>query len=177
MGKIPKPEHQKSRGKCIFCKEWGVSKEHVFPDWLQQLLPKGPNDTHQHGTVIWALDTNGIPIRVPTIRRRQGQASSKKVRTVCENCNNGWLSALEERTKPLLRRMVCGKPHRLNDLDQRMLATWVAKTAMVAEGVQAGVTAIPQTNRDLLMSSLAPPVRMDRVDLGIPRNQMDHSHA
>src|SRR5262249_20846943 len=127
--KRPKPP-----GKCIFCGRRGqLSKEHVFPDWLSQLFPKSPSDTHQHGTVTWKTAPDGKPFRTPVIRRRQGQAGSKKVRTVCETCNNGWLSVLENTTKPLLSEIVRGRARLLDNSDQLILATWIAKTAMVAE--------------------------------------------
>jgi len=144
-------------GRCIFCggaSGRSMSKEHVFPDWLRQLFPRSPNSTHVHGAIIWDDDTL-TPNTMKT--RKQGHVSTKKVRVVCEGCNNGWLSALEERTKPLLSYLIMGKFCWLGQDEQLLLATWVAKTVMTAEFLRRDKVAIPSTDREWIMGNLSPP--------------------
>jgi hypothetical protein len=59
-----------------------------------------------------------------------------KLKRLCAGCNNGWMSRLEERTKPILVRLLENEPVLL-DLDaQAEVARWAIKTAMVVEGVE-----------------------------------------
>lgn len=152
MGRTPR-----LAGRCIFCGRTGLSKEHVLPDWLQTLFPRSPTDTHTVGSFDWV----GIPGHVAPIqssKRRQGQAGRRKVRVVCEtNCNNGWLSRLETATKPLLLDLVQGYSRTLTVDDQKCLATWIAKTTMVAEFIRKDQVAVSQATRDRFYTFIEPP--------------------
>jgi hypothetical protein len=144
-------------GKCIFCNGASgtrLSKEHIFPDWLRQLFPRSPADSHTHGRTSWV----GLePFTVRT--KKQGQAGSRRVKVVCQKCNNEWLSALEKRTQPLLMMLIEGTPFALDADSQRLLATWAAKTIMAAEFIHPEKVAVPAEDRASLMRNLAPPER------------------
>jgi hypothetical protein len=134
-----------------------MSKEHLFPDWLEQLFPRSPSDTHTHGNTTWVDMTPGGKTPITQERKRQGQAATLKVRVVCETCNNGWLSRLEERTKPLLTHLIKGHAISLGVQEQLQLATWAVKTIMTAEFYDRKKVAIPQDERTSLMQNLFPP--------------------
>ena len=94
--------------KCIFCNGASgtrLTKEHIFPDWLRRLFPRSPTDTHTHGHTSW----KGLQ-PVTSLTKKQGQAGSRRVKVVCQKCNNEWLSGLEKRTKPLLLMLIHGMP-------------------------------------------------------------------
>lgn len=129
----------------------------MFPDWLKQLFPRSPTDTHTHGAFSWLTMDDGSVTVSPTARKKQGQASTKKVRVVCVECNNQWLSKLEERTKPLLSTLVPGQPVNIGPAEQLLLATWAVKTVMTAEFIEPNEIAIPQDHRTLLRKTLTPP--------------------
>jgi hypothetical protein len=143
--------------KCIFCNGASgtrLTKEHIFPDWLRQFFPRSPTDTHTHGLTSW----KGLePVTART--KKQGQAGSRRVKVVCQECNNEWLSGLEKRAKPLLIMLIRGMPFTLNADAQRLLAVWAAKTVMTAEFVDPTKVAIPAVERASLMRDLAPPQR------------------
>jgi len=146
--------------RCIFCdgaSGTSLSKEHVFPAWLRRVFPRSPTDTHTHGTVSWIDLAQGGLAPVTNQRQRQGQASTRKVRVVCEQCNNGWLSAMEVRTKPLLLGLMQGERIELGPEEYLLLATWAAKTIMTAEFIDGSRIAIPPQARHALMQCLCPP--------------------
>jgi hypothetical protein len=134
--------------RCIFCGGFGVTKEHVFPDWLRAIFPRLPTDTHTFGS----LDMVHMPtvghVFIPQRKQGQGQAGVKTVKVVCGPCNNGWLSAMEEETKPLLERMVYGSQGILGAAEQKQLAVWIAKTTMTAEYLMPKEVAIYQMERE-----------------------------
>src|SRR5260221_10532881 len=160
MARPPRRKNLKPPGNCIFCSGASgssLSKEHVLPNWLRVLFPRNPADTHTHGITSWVELSPGGLTPVTVRRKKQGQASTKRVRVVCERCNNGWLSQLETRTKPLLFRLIRAERVVLGSDEQSLLAVWAAKTIMTAEFVERDKVAIPQTNRTSLMQTLSPP--------------------
>lgn len=89
--------------------------------------------------------------------RHQGQAGTRKVRVVCNCCNNGWMNELETKAKPILEALICGHPFSITPHEQSVMATWVTKTTMTAEFLKPRETAIPFIERNYIMSNLAPP--------------------
>jgi hypothetical protein len=111
---------------CIFCGSTGkLTAEHVFPDWSQPYLvsPYGPG-THQRQ--ILRADGNNDDWSY------EGDPATATVRTVCEPCNNGWMSDLEGRAKPNLLSMIKGYGRTYYPDGQKLLATWAVKTALVS---------------------------------------------
>jgi len=133
----------KPPGKCIFCGGFGLTKEHVFPDWLRQIFPRLPTDTHTMGVLSFPSAQRGF------IRKRgQGQLGSKKVRVVCKACNNGWLSEMEGDTQGILRPLILGTTRVLTINDQARLAAWITKTTMIVEYLVREQPAIRQAERE-----------------------------
>ena len=133
--------------RCIFCKNEGSSQEHIFPDWLRVLFPRSPADTHMSRTTTWEKAKSGTLYAMPIFKNHKGHSGSKKLRVVCRYCNNGWMSRLENRTRPILMRLIQGHPHRLSTFDQATLAACAAKTIMVAEFGYPHAIAIPDVER------------------------------
>lgn len=144
-------------GRCIFCGAFGRTKEHVFPDWMRAIFPRLPTDSHTDGAVKFDhIPTIGFVPRVSQ-QIKQGQVGAKKVVVVCRNCNNGWLSVLENSAKLLLTNLLCGREFILSETDARLMATWIAKTTMTAEFIRPNETTIPQKDRTQLYETREPP--------------------
>jgi hypothetical protein len=107
---------------CAFC---GSTKrprgrEHVFADWLNSIgLESGQVEIH-----------TGRLNRVA--RRWTTEGFTATVRAVCDDCNHGWLSQLEGAAKPVLTPLILGQSTELSVDDQRLIAVWAFKTALVA---------------------------------------------
>jgi hypothetical protein len=108
--------------KCIFCQddERKITKEHLFPDWLSKMYDStvtGINEgTNADGTIAYSY----------TSKIFQQTANS-----VCEVCNNGWMSQVENDVKPILSKMLRGKSFVLDKKSQIKLSTWAMKTMLV----------------------------------------------
>lgn len=151
------PQVAKSPGRCIFCGGPGLTKEHVLPDWLKAIFPRQPTDTHTHGNAAY-IDLPSVGyVPLPSRRRRQGQVGTRQVRVVCRSCNGGWLSRLEKETKPLLTQLIHGRRFTLQPDDQRLVASWIAKTCMTAEYIEPNEVSIPQSERTSISHTLEPP--------------------
>ncbi len=147
----------KQQGRCIFCGGYGLSLEHVFPDWLRKIFPRAHTDTHTEGdTVYMFVPARGYVPLAANRKKRQGQSGTRKVRVVCRKCNNGWLSTLEEGMKPILTSLIFDTPLTLLPSGQRSLATWIAKTVMTGEFIKRNDISITQTEREVFRSTLQP---------------------
>lgn len=112
---------------CVFCGGKPLTTEHVWPDWIGRLFfgyskdGRAPLAPHRASTSL------------PRESDREWTAPSfdTKVRVVCTECNNGWMSDLEVAAKPILVRMLTGKRVVLDDASQAVVSQWVVKTAMM----------------------------------------------
>lgn len=116
-------QSQSDKRTCIFCRTGVVTREHVWPEWLAKEISARTKDLVYHafrGNEDVVRDT---PVLDGVVKR------------VCKSCNEGWMSDLETESKPILLPLVFGdKPNvQLSPNDQRVLATWALKTAIVAD--------------------------------------------
>jgi hypothetical protein len=110
---------------CIFCgNDSRLTNEHVWPKWLRPHLehPAGPGTSTR--TIIRTTGTE--------TKSRPDQPATGTVKSVCEDCNNGWMSKLEAVAKPYLLALIEGKPRVVGANPRDVMATWIVKTALVA---------------------------------------------
>jgi hypothetical protein len=67
----------------------------------------------------------------------------QRVKVVCGDCNNGWMSALEWQAKPFLTSMMLGRRQELRPRIQKLLAFWAVKTALVIDHLQPKSRVVP----------------------------------
>lgn len=106
---------------CIFCHREGkrLTREHVYPDWLSKLFdPK----------IVGINEVSGDSVN----RVWQGAVFQHKLKLVCAECNNGWMSDIEGSVKDLLISLAFTHDgHTLSQESQRKLSLWVQKTVLV----------------------------------------------
>lgn len=113
------------RERCAFCNGPDPTAEHVFPQWLSREL-----------------------LSISTLVDLKAERGPRPLRTVnitapiCRKCNNRWLSVLENDVKPLLTPLVRGDECCLEQTEQKLLATWALKTAMMLD-LASGSPVIP----------------------------------
>jgi hypothetical protein len=98
-------------------------------------------------------------------KKISGDPKSRKLRIVCGKCNNGWMSELQNTTKPILVPLMQGQQIILSEQRQRLLATWVAMTVICAEYLAPLSVSIPVTERRWLFTNRTPPHTM-RIWIG-----------
>ena len=148
MGKKPRRQNLKRPGRCIFCGGPGMSKEHLFSDWLRDLFPRSPDDTHTLG-----IADEGPYRLIP----QQGHSGTKKIRTVCQTCNSGWVSAIDDAAKAVAPPIIRGERVSISPEMQKALATWLCKIAMVGDSRNRARSLVSQPQRNLMMKDRRPP--------------------
>lgn len=85
---------------------------------------------------------------------RQGAMLRRTVRSICVECNGGWMSRLEEDAKPVLTALLFGAGA-LDMTSMSVLARWAVKTSMVRGLLDTDGTtsAVPAEHRDILRST------------------------
>lgn len=111
--------------QCLFCDSSANSKEDAWPRWLTRRFA---------GVGEQPIEAE---IRGVALPPRSSRRPALSVRRVCRRCNNGWMSALENRAKPILEPLLDGQPTVLDLAARTSIAVWATKIAMVLEGVEA----------------------------------------
>lgn len=114
---------------CIFCGGKPLTKEHIFADWLQKHLPKTGLLNHDQWHKVYSApyETNEEFIK------RSGEPHSGRIKCVCADCNNGWMSSLQVDAKPILLPLIGAEPIQLFRRQKAILSTWVSMFTTVAE--------------------------------------------
>jgi len=146
----------KPPGKCIFCGGGGLTKAHIFPEWLHLL---NHEKTQHHLTEVGVFHTFTPQIRSPALRRtvHQGDSGTRKVRKVCKGCNSGWLGSLETPAKPSVLRLMSETRGLIDQPMQIALARWLCAIVMLVDASEAALSAVPQSDRDHFRQTTNPP--------------------
>jgi hypothetical protein len=119
-------------GRCIFCGRGDLSKEHIWSDWLQSIIPMTTHRFESHFNIRDALG-NLIPDQI--LKPKQGAIHTKKARCVCRKCNNEWMGHIVESAKPCAKKLVKGEKIVLSPDDQSRVASWLCLWAMAANRI------------------------------------------
>ena len=85
---------------CIFCNHNKVSKEHLWGAWWQDYYPASKHDLlKRDGHTITVRNSNDDLIAEKGLFSNVGDPLAKTTKVVCQNCNNTWMSQIEENMK------------------------------------------------------------------------------
>lgn len=122
-------------GECVFCGKGGLSKEHLWPQWLTRMIGDDATKhtrTSQTSRRLGAGVQEHAPIRTVD---KHGGTGAISLRVVCRGCNGGWMSRLQVEAKPFVAPMVAGRPFLLCTDAQRLVSLWAMMTTVVAESL------------------------------------------
>lgn len=152
-----RPKQRIAAKKCIFCQlPKRMSKEHIWGDWLKAYIPPRMN---KHTMQSVRINRPNEPA-TGNIFLKAGDPLRSKVQVVCVDCNNQWLSDIQNRAKPFLIPLIRGERTGLGSEAQQRTAAWCAMAAMTAEFIDRDpkTIAVPQSQWDWLMNNgTAPP--------------------
>lgn len=137
-----------------FCGNAGMTHEHIWNQWLHDLLPMGGSRVES-----WFVGSTDEFERPESYREvtKQGGVHTKSSRKFCGDCNNGWMGSIGEAAKPIATRLIRGEATLLNREHQAKLATWLCLMAMVADLQTRMNTRFPDSDREYMYRHRAPP--------------------
>lgn len=129
---------------CIFCGAPADSREHLLPNWLGSIFPSDEPAVHFR-------EVGGVK------KSWQRARFDEKTKVVCKECNEGWMSQLEQFAKPILAGPISrGGACALDLRAQWIAAQWAAKTSYVFQTLAPEGLA-PMTHPVLLRLNGEPP--------------------
>lgn len=135
---------------CVFCRDESkvLTLEHIHPDWLSQYFKKGL-------VAINEVAGDGIS------RSWNKAIFQDKAKIVCGDCNNRWMSDIENTTKPLLEKLIFTTDGmKLDAIAQAKVALWAQKTTLVMNKATGGKFQIPDDFYTDLYSSQTKPTKI-----------------
>lgn len=113
-----------------------VSKEHILPRWLSEEIKRPELALKQH-----LHDED----KAENELLRSHDLDSFVIKNVCRDCNNGWMSRLETRSKPILLQLMnqARDLSNLADDERRTVAGWAIKTAFMIASTQKNRFELP----------------------------------
>jgi hypothetical protein len=160
---------------CIWnCGRPADSDEDVLAEWIRDYLGA------KTGRKRWMLrDLTPIdsPIRT-TDNPRPGPRRGHRVKAdkiVCQRCNNGWMSELQNMAKLTLLAMFEGRSVTLGPSVQSTLLSWCTMTAICNH--YASRQEIDESRRDYFYKQHSPPPYTEVFLAYIPRPELDTMHA
>jgi hypothetical protein len=108
---------------CLFCGRTPVSTEHAVALWTGDVIPGSGPWTHRH------VEHHGDE----PIREWSKGVPDLKCNVPCEPCNNGWMSALEARARPVLTPLIQAKTARLEPHQLELTCFWALKTSLMLD--------------------------------------------
>ena len=108
---------------CLFCDNPAGSKEHLWAAWIHR-----------------RKDFGSLRVQIGDSPKEIRNDPEQKIDTVCGNCNNEWMSVLEQRNLPLISCLLQDIATPLDAEQQTSLSAWAVKTAMVLDSVKDQTT-------------------------------------
>src|SRR5580704_11578887 len=89
--------------KCIFCDQSKkLTKEHLWSKWTRQLVS---HDILKHEYADHVFKVDGVD---RSARTYGWDARNSTIKAVCLECNNVWMSSLDDAGKPVLSPLIKG---------------------------------------------------------------------
>ena len=127
-----------------------MSKEHIWPAWFGKMLLKSGKEKHTFGS---STEQQFRQIGDDTFEQT-GHLTSLKLRVVCEDCNNTWMSGIEAKVKPLFLNLINTQAVNLDAASQELLARWISMKVITGEHAERkqDIHVTPTTDRLQLRS-------------------------
>lgn len=142
------------RRQCCFCENPANSKEHYYSQWLKAaILKENPNltkATTMH--LIW----NRAEIPYKGRHFNQGHPVSRSVRSVCQDCNKGWMSKIQEASKDTILPLATGYWPSMNEGSYKLVATWLTMFSFSVDQVQDSISVASIQDRYKFREQKAP---------------------
>ena len=152
----PTEEQPVAPAICVFCGDpltGRRSKEHVFARWLMAHY-----DSHAKPfRIAWTSDAND-----ELLADREFAMGNLVAGRVCRDCNNGWMSDLEQDASASLLELA-SKKRPLATLDaseRKTLARWAAKTSFAARSADMGPRLVSAAQAMSLVGGAMPAVHV-----------------
>ena len=82
------------------------------------------------------IDLDGLRVQEGTSPEIIDDDLEKTINNVCHNCNNTWMSRIEDKNRPRFMLMLQNTPFTIDPGGMKILTEWAVKTAMVQDSIK-----------------------------------------
>lgn len=135
--------------RCIFCDGSPTTEEDLVADWVLRAFARSKKPQFAlAGTIV-----------APSQMRLEAAEPVSTAQVVCQPCNNGWMSRIDNAAAEVLRPLVQGQTAvDLGARAQRAIAGWIFKSALTFDALQTGNAGpLVGLRSDFAASHSAPP--------------------
>lgn len=132
---------------CVFCSREGLTKEHLWSNWIRTNLLVNANATSPHKREMG--DGRELAWDAPPF--------TAVVRCVCARCNSTWMNDIETEVQPHLTPMIQGRKRILGTKAQRALARWAFLKVLMFDQWRPDAPVVPGDHYDRFYASGEPP--------------------
>lgn len=118
--------------RCLFCQSDNISKEHIFPIWIRPFLKETTFDGLRFSN--FGDETLKRVLASSTTDGKKESSHGYTTKLVCEDCNNTWLSQLENKVKNILvneNQLIHSIPEDIPVKDAKFLSLWLITKALL----------------------------------------------
>jgi hypothetical protein len=163
-------QQQAPQQHCIFCQGHGMTKQHLWPDWMGRdpALPtyrrEGPQyyNTRRLSSSFTVVTEQPNMVHslfpLPKNKAHKGHIGSQKLRKVCQACNTGWLHKIEQESQKEIRNLILGNFETLSVAEQTKIAVWGTQMAIINEFDDPMSRAVTYSERKYFMETRLPPL-------------------
>lgn len=131
-----KPEAAE-RKRCAFCGKVGrLSKEHFYPQWMHPEVPMRTGPKASYSIIELSSAGRGAALEEDGRRRKNGDVAHAGMHVVCEPCNNGWMSQIENAVRVPLLRLMRGERCTLSREERSVVSRWIVLKLLVADAFE-----------------------------------------
>ena len=137
---------------CIFCGEYAyLTGEHMFAQWIGKAL----GQSLRGGTNFMLVTADGNEIEAIDLAERGGHANAR-LNLLCEECNSGWGSILQNTASMVLKPLLKEGRWRVSSEECSCIASWVTSFAMVRQFLHPRLVVMGAVERKLFFETKAP---------------------
>lgn len=138
---------------CIFCNRPGLTRTHIWPEWLHQLIQPGAHTLEE-------VSHEGDDPSAYRSRTLQGSIFRQRPKLCCAKCNGGWMARFENEMVKFAKPLFTSWETRavLNPHQQRVLAVWITLICVLAEFIDhRNRITTPEAERKFIKARRVPP--------------------
>jgi hypothetical protein len=112
---------------CIFCNNEAGSEEHFWPAWVHRFIKEKK------------IELGGLRIQLGNEPEMITDNLEKTINTVCDTCNNTWMSQVEDKNRPRFIYMLKNDPLSIDAGGMKIIAEWAVLRAIMLDSEKPSI--------------------------------------
>jgi hypothetical protein len=135
-------------GPCILCGDHTkLTGEHIFAHWISRATC--PTQYPDLQLILKTPDSSLVErFNLTNFKAPRNKGfSNVRLNVLCDSCNSGWGSELQEQTSKVLKPILQGDPLLLDDSARQIVATWMTSFVIVRQFLHPELNSISEETR------------------------------